>query len=384
MTVAVAGVDCRELFTLLTTFFGQGTAFAEDPFAFLDGAPKVRDPLDLTDTDSKDDPAGGDTGSQASTSTTATTGAPAVAPKTPRVKSKGKVQYQDKVADIAQAKGFLPVDSSTLHNTGIPVSHHVKHSGASGKGRSLYVCSYPNECSAIPYSADIASTASHVRKHHLGHCIVCPYCGTRYYNVNGWQDHMGSKHAPMLWYGSQVSPMAPLWAEGFPAGSTAASEVTVTVPTPAPADLAEEAPKATTDAGEEEGSEEIEEAAQDLPTGVPVSGIDQFPTKELRGFMEILPSDLRQYEYFGGGSWMGRRKRDDPISRIIAARMAQEVQEAQPAEAADVPGNQEEEDEAVPSSQTPSGTPKRRYVMYEEEHYMKKWKGDSEGAPPTE
>ena len=40
MTVAVTGVDCRELFTLLVTFFGQGMAFAEDPFAFLDGTPK--------------------------------------------------------------------------------------------------------------------------------------------------------------------------------------------------------------------------------------------------------------------------------------------------------------------------------------------------------
>ena len=55
MTVAVAGVDCRELFTLLIAFFGQGMAFAEDPFAFLDGAPKIRPPLDLTDTDDTDE-----------------------------------------------------------------------------------------------------------------------------------------------------------------------------------------------------------------------------------------------------------------------------------------------------------------------------------------
>ena len=39
MTILMAGVDCRELFTLMTAFFGQGTNFADDPFAFLDGAP---------------------------------------------------------------------------------------------------------------------------------------------------------------------------------------------------------------------------------------------------------------------------------------------------------------------------------------------------------
>ena len=297
LTVAVAGVDCRELFTLLTTFFGQGTAFAEDPFAFLDGAPKVQDPLDLTDTDSDDDQAGGDPGSQVPASTSTTTGTPAVPPvasAAPKAKPKAKVQYQDKVNDIAQARGFLPVDAATIHNTGIPTSHHVKRSGSSERGRSLYVCSYASECSAVPYSGDIASATSHVHKHHLGHCVVCPYCGARYYNSNGWRDHMGAKHAQMPWYGTQVSSLAKVWSEGFPSSATT-SEVTITVPPPTSTDVVEDVPEEATDIITEEGDgspEETEETAQDPPTGVPVSGIDRFTIEELRGFMEFLPSDL--------------------------------------------------------------------------------------------
>ena len=50
MTIALAGVNCRELFTLLVTFFGKDTGI--DPFSFLDAAPKIPVPLDLTDTES--------------------------------------------------------------------------------------------------------------------------------------------------------------------------------------------------------------------------------------------------------------------------------------------------------------------------------------------
>ena len=55
LTIALAGVDCCELFTLLAAFFGQGTEFQEDPYNYLDSAPKIRPPLDITDTDSDDE-----------------------------------------------------------------------------------------------------------------------------------------------------------------------------------------------------------------------------------------------------------------------------------------------------------------------------------------
>ena len=107
--------------------------------------------------------------------------------------------------------------------------------------------------------------------------------------------------------GTQVSSLAKVWSEGFPSSATT-SEVTITIPPPTSTDVVEDVPEEATDIVTEEGDgspEETEENAQDPPTGVLVSGIDRFTTEELRGFMEFLPSDLRQYEYFGGGSWMG-------------------------------------------------------------------------------
>ena len=62
MTIALAGVNCRELFTLLVTFFGKDTGI--DPFSFLDAAPKIPVPLDLTDTESEEE-VGGDGSSAA-------------------------------------------------------------------------------------------------------------------------------------------------------------------------------------------------------------------------------------------------------------------------------------------------------------------------------
>ena len=61
MTIALAGVNCWELFTLLVTFFGKDTSV--DPFSFLDAAPKIPVPLDLTDMESEEE--GGGDGSSA-------------------------------------------------------------------------------------------------------------------------------------------------------------------------------------------------------------------------------------------------------------------------------------------------------------------------------
>ena len=375
MTVAVAGVDCRELMVLLTTFFGQGTAFTQDPFAFLDGAPKIRPPLDLTDTNDTDEEGGGDAGSQVSVvASTSTTGTPAVSTseqRQPKTKTKSKAQYQDKVDDIAATKGFLPVDAQTLHNTGIPVSYHVKRSGSSGKGRSLYVCSYSDECSSPPYVGDLPSAASHVRKHHLGHSIVCPYCGARYYNANGWRDHMGAKHARLPWYGGQLNPSTPV-GPAFPPEPSVA-EVPTDVPLPSSTDIDPTAPDP-----EDEDKEEID---PDPPTGIPVSGIDKFSTQEIRWFMTFPPSDLRQWNYSIGGSCMGRYKRDDSQMKLFAVELAS--QDVQPK--TEAPKEEEEEEETIPSSQSQTSHPKRRYKFYEEGHYTKHWKGDPEdGAPPTE
>ena len=77
--IAIAGTDCRELWKLLTLFFGKGSD--HDPFEFLDATPTIKKPLDLVDTDSDDEASVAD--SLASTATTAPD-PKADSPKTPR------------------------------------------------------------------------------------------------------------------------------------------------------------------------------------------------------------------------------------------------------------------------------------------------------------
>ena len=185
LTIALAGSDTKELFKLLITFFGKGTDM--DPFSFIDGAPIIKRPLDLTDTES-DSETGDDA---ASTSTTAaepstSTSVAGEAPVTKPVKIKPKASYPDKCVDIQDAIGFLPENSGTLHNTGIPEQFAVRRVGKNEHGTSIYSCPHP-ECSDPPYTGDIAGCGSHVWRVHLGRCVSCPFCPDRkYYNADGW------------------------------------------------------------------------------------------------------------------------------------------------------------------------------------------------------
>ena len=135
LTIALAGVDCRELFTLLVTFFGRGSEFQEDPFNYLDGAPKIRPPLDIADTDTDDETSAVEEEavpslqvplSESQIITTAPTPVvPTPLQHEPLVKSRPKMTYVDKVPDILMAQGFLPEDKDSLHNTGIPQTYVV-------------------------------------------------------------------------------------------------------------------------------------------------------------------------------------------------------------------------------------------------------------------
>ena len=273
MTIALAGVNCRELFTLLVTFFGKDTGI--DPFSFLDAAPKIPVPLDLTDTESEEE-VGGDGSStaegsevvSASTSTAATPAPlqevfssssthPGASPSSaatslqlqaqpssstsippsvpigistissdPQPSSSGvlgeppakkihvcpRQAYQDKVADIRSATRCYPSDADSLHNTGIPPQYAVRRAGASGCGTSLYDCPYSDLCSTPPYVGDFPSCGSHVRKVHLRVCLACPYCPEQlYYNGSGWRKHMRAEHPSVPWYTAQLQtpPVAP-------------------------------------------------------------------------------------------------------------------------------------------------------------------------------
>ena len=183
MTIALAGSNCKELFTLLTTFFGKDTGV--DTFGFLDGAPKIKLPLHLTDTDTEDET--GDASSTTSTVTpTPTMASTSSQHKSPHVKPQ-KV-WMDRVPDISQTEGHLPTDPKALHNTGIPSIYHVQRSGASSKGSSLYDCPFGSACGMPPYVGDLPSCGSHVHRVHIGSSILCPYCPDQcYYNADNWQ-----------------------------------------------------------------------------------------------------------------------------------------------------------------------------------------------------
>ena len=120
------------------------------------------------------------------------------------MKSKPKFHYPDVVEDIADAKGFYLDDQPSLHKTGIPAKYAVRHSGSTPKGHCLYLCPYSKSCSSPPYSGDLATVGSHVCHYHLGHCILCPYDGLRFYNGDRWRKHMASAHSCAPWYRSQL------------------------------------------------------------------------------------------------------------------------------------------------------------------------------------
>ena len=291
LTVALAGTDTKELFKLLVTFFGKGTDV--DPFSFIDGAPLIKRPLDLTDTESEsevgDDTASTSTAATAtpepSTSTGVTTDE-APAAKKP-VKIKQKASYPDKLADVQDAIGFLPENPGTLHNTGIPDQYAVRRVGKNEHGTSTYACPHP-ECTDPPYTGDIAGCGSHVRRVHLGRCVSCPYCPDRkYYNADGWRRHMKAKHSKVPWYSGELQ--LPTGSVPTPSSDAdpAASQVSVSVVKD------EEAPVDTLP---------YEEAADDDSS--PQEHVDPPPVRpptpsfeEIRERMEFLPSDTRDYDY---------------------------------------------------------------------------------------
>ena len=243
--VALAGSDCKELWTLLVQFFGKGTGF--DPFDFLDAAPAIKAPLDLGDTDSDDDAASSI--SLGSVSTTASTASsisvsPAdaaqastsqtSAPSRPKLKPKAKLP--DAVSSVDDAEGFVPRSFDDLHSTGIPREVKMRRSGTTtSKGSSLYICPHPT-CGSTPYIGDLYGCSSHLRRVHYGTCLACPYCPSqKYYRVSGWKKHMASKHPTAPWYGASETTQALLMLkslqEEISAPTTATQEVEFCLPT---------------------------------------------------------------------------------------------------------------------------------------------------------
>ena len=108
------------------SFFGKGTGF--DPFDFLDGAPVIKPPLDLGDTDSNEEVS--ETASSVSLGSVSTTASthptPAQAstltasPQAPCPILKPRPVMPDKVSSIEYAEDCIPTSLSDIHHTGIP------------------------------------------------------------------------------------------------------------------------------------------------------------------------------------------------------------------------------------------------------------------------
>ena len=284
LTVAFAGTDFREFFSLLVTFFGKGINI--DLVSFIDAAPVIKRPLDLTDTESESEDA-------ASTSTAATVEpstsvrahpTPSEAPPVKKsVKIKLKATYQDKCGDVQEAIGFLPENPGSLHNTGTPDQFTVRRVGKNDHGTSIYACPHP-ECSDPPYTGDISGCGSHVCRLHLGHCVSCPYCADKkYYNADGWHRHMCEKHNNVPWYSDQIQAPPALAAASIPAVSVVSVSSWEEI----------EAPEDTLP-----HKETISEYDTMSPADKPAKPRPPTPsTEEIQQQADILSSDTRDYKY---------------------------------------------------------------------------------------
>ena len=355
----------------------RSSEFQEDLFNYLDSAPKIRPPLDITDTDTDDETSAVEEEAVPSVplsesqiiTTVPTPVVPTQLQREPLVKSHPKMTYVDKVPDISMAQGFLPEDKDSLHNTGIPQTYTVRCSGTSSKGRSLYLCPFGDQCSSPPYSSDIASTGSHVRRHHLGHCIQCPYDGNRFYNGTGWRDHMSSKHEGAPWYCSQLGIDNKLPSTLFKATNLSSTVTTVEEPVatmvPVPDPFVSDVPETDT----LDFVLDIEEELPDDPATEPEPpstrqgiDIDSLTVADLKEITRFPPSDLRQYHYFGGGAWLGRHRRDDSKTRFFAAELASEHK------GAGLPLPEEGEDRLLPKKR------KHQMHLFVKGHGGKIWK----------
>ena len=343
LTIALAGSDTRELFTLLVTFFGRGTEV--DPFSFIDATPLIKRPLDLTDTESESDTETASTSTAASAqaeptaSTPAGSATPAPAPAKKPIRIRQKVSYPDKCSNVQEAIGFLPEAAGSLHNTGVPSLFQVRRVGKNDRGTSLYSCPHP-ECSDPPYIGDISGCGSHVRRVHLGHCVSCPYCpDKKYYNADGWRRHMKEKHSKVPWYSSEVrGPSAP-----------ATETEPVPVPPVAPVIVLEDEPPL-------EDTLPYAEAPPADDDDAPVEATLARPPTLSTETTEQLPSDTRGHDYS-----VPRTHR--PAASVIASKHRQ----------FDTPNESQDVTEAIvastapdcPNPDPPEGPPQRKRCKVE-------------------
>ena len=212
LTIALAGSDTKQLWDLLSAYFGANhlPGEEEDPWDFLDAAPEIPPPLPLTDTDSDED--------KVSTTSFATTQSAPAAPASAssigvgaKAKSRPKIpvlkDHLDDLCSPSEAIRIYPRDSKTLSETGIPEHLFVQRQQiTTGKGGSLYLCRHELCQDPAYYAQSPAGLYSHVRRKHLGMVVACPYCPKKlYWNTKGWNTHMEKYHKDVPHYSTQLA-----------------------------------------------------------------------------------------------------------------------------------------------------------------------------------
>ena len=216
ITVALAGSDTRQFWELMMAYFGANhTGTDDDPWDFLDAAPKIPDPLPLTDTDTEDETASVKSAPAATSSfVSPPSGEPVGIGAKAKILTKGGRKplvphFKDELSDICSTKEAIrmyPADEGSLNITGVPSDLQVeRESKTSLSGASIYLCKHP-KCQDQPFHAQSeAGIYSHIHRKHLGIVIACPYCAKKlFWNTKGWKSHMEHNHRGAPWYGSTL------------------------------------------------------------------------------------------------------------------------------------------------------------------------------------
>ena len=120
---------------MLVSFFGSN--WEEDPFQFLDGAPPIKCPLDLTDMESDEDTS---VASEAASTQSKASSSSKTTEKKPITIKPHNVVRADLIDNINETQGFLPSSADSLHTRGIPSSLHMSHSDRQKARVHLFTC----------------------------------------------------------------------------------------------------------------------------------------------------------------------------------------------------------------------------------------------------
>ena len=118
---------------------------------------------------------------------------------------------------------------------------------------------------------------------------------------------MLAKHAKAPWYRSELGIDCDMPEELFRVKSSDPLNQGASVSAPAPPVPDDNVEDTLTHVDDAAGDEEV--VFKETDTGIGRIGLRKM-------FANFLPSDLRKYEYFGGGSWMGHQVRPDYAATV--------------------------------------------------------------------